>query len=401
MMDTRYCEFCVNLRSVVYCKADAAYLCLSCDTKVHSANPLSNRHHRTLICESCRRRPTYVRCYDHHKFMCRGCDLSQHDATSSQHRKRVMNSYVGSPSARDLGILWGFDLNQFLDDHRFGSNSSASANTSVVGFETDEHIKEVCGGIQAFVVLQQLVDLLKVQTSDIDHISSVIRYQEHKLESDVYQFSQQFLLGGGRPHHHETGLDPCSSPFTQMDHLESSETEETGLQGGSFWQCKSPVPSSQLWSQNMQDLGVCEEPSCLDDLNIPDIDLTFKNFEELFRTDQEPPSTDQHTSMATSITISESSPKKARYASQIMSLSQSRLSAESSGTMCIESGISPSCGSADHHESATSKRKKNVDIKDPKQGQCGYRKARSFTQKRTKKSEGWKLKSQESGTRSC
>lgn len=43
----------------------------------------------------------------------------------------------------------------------------------------------------------------------------------------------------------------------------------------------------------MQDLGVCEEPSCLDDLNIPDIDLTFRNFEELFRIEQEPKRVDQ------------------------------------------------------------------------------------------------------------
>lgn len=32
----------------------------------------------------------------------------------------------------------------------------------------------------------------------------------------------------------------------------------------------------------MQDLGVCEELGCLDELSMPDIDLTFRNFEELF-----------------------------------------------------------------------------------------------------------------------
>lgn len=131
----RYCEFCVNLRSVVYCKADAAYLCLSCDTKVHSANPLSNRHYRNLICESCRRRPSYVRCYDHQKFMCRGCDLSQHNA-SSKHRKRVVKSYVGCPSARDLGVLWDFDLNPFVD-------CSSRILDQKFGLESNEYIK-VC-----------------------------------------------------------------------------------------------------------------------------------------------------------------------------------------------------------------------------------------------------------------
>ncbi|KAI3817229.1 hypothetical protein L1987_11018 [Smallanthus sonchifolius] len=361
----RYCEFCVNLRSVVYCKADAAYLCLSCDTKVHSANPLSKRHHRTLICDTCRRRPTYVRCYDHQKFMCRGCDLSQHDA-SSQHIKRVMNSYVGCPSARDLGALWGFDLSQF------GSNSCASSNTSVVGLENNVHIKvcsifkmlqqkEIYGGMQASI-LQQLVDLLRVQTSDVDNIPSVIRCEEHKVDkNDIDQSSQQFWLGEEHSDHHEMILDPSSTPFTQLDRLES-ETDETDLQGDPFWLCKSQVPSGQLWSQNMQDLGVCEEPSCLDDLNIPDIDLTFRNFEELFRIEQEPTRVDQDKSMTMHMTNSESSPKKARYTSQFMSFSHSRFSAGSSGTVCIDSGASPSCGSLEHHESATMEGKKNTQL---------------------------------------
>ncbi|KAL8218637.1 hypothetical protein R6Q57_022010 [Mikania cordata] len=386
----RYCEFCVNLRSVVCCKADAAYLCLSCDTKVHSANPLSKRHHRTLICDMCGRRPTYVRCYHHQKFMCRGCDLSQHEA-SSQHIKRVMNSYVGCPSARDLGALWGFDLS------RFGSNSCTSSSTNVVDLETNKHVK-IYGGIQASI-LQQLVDLSRLQTSDVDQIPSGIRCKEHKVaQDDIHQSSQQLWLGEGHPNHHEMIMDSCSSPFIQLDHLES-ETDVIDLQGGPFWQCKSRVPSGQLWSQNMQDLGVCEEPSCLDDLDIPDIDLTFRNFEDLFRIEQEPSRENQDKSATTLVTNSESSPKKARYASQIMLFSHSRFSAESGRTVSIDSGTSPSCRSLEDHESAKLEEKKNIQLQDSKQKQYGYRKARSDTRKRTK-SQSWKFESHGSVARS-
>lgn len=38
----------------------------------------------------------------------------------------------------------------------------------------------------------------------------------------------------------------------------------------------------------MQDIGVCEELVCPDDFNIPDVDMTFQNFEELFGGDQDP-----------------------------------------------------------------------------------------------------------------
>lgn len=37
----------------------------------------------------------------------------------------------------------------------------------------------------------------------------------------------------------------------------------------------------------MQDLGVCEDISSNDDFDIPDVDVTFRNFEELFGGDQD------------------------------------------------------------------------------------------------------------------
>lgn len=45
----------------------------------------------------------------------------------------------------------------------------------------------------------------------------------------------------------------------------------------------------QFMSQNVQDLGLYEDFSCHDNFNnIPDVDMTFKSFEELFGGDQDP-----------------------------------------------------------------------------------------------------------------
>lgn len=38
----------------------------------------------------------------------------------------------------------------------------------------------------------------------------------------------------------------------------------------------------------MQDLRVCKGTFCQDDFNMPDIDLSFRNFENLFSVDQHP-----------------------------------------------------------------------------------------------------------------
>lgn len=127
----KVCEFCTAFRPVIYCKADAALLCLSCDAKVHSANALSNRHLRTLLCDSCRQNPAYIRCLNHRMFMCLGCDRNLHGA-SSQHRKRAIKSYMGCPSARDFVVMWGFELNELENNgtpDRFVSSSCGAGDT--------------------------------------------------------------------------------------------------------------------------------------------------------------------------------------------------------------------------------------------------------------------------------
>jgi hypothetical protein len=144
----KICEFCTALRPVVYCKADAAHLCLSCDAKVHSANALSSRHLRSILCDLCRYRPAYVRCTDHRLFMCRSCDQSQHDG-SYQHQKQVISSYVGCPSAKDFAALWGFELNEAGSSacqDQLVSTSRGSGDSSIVNLDIPRQSSSQSGG---------------------------------------------------------------------------------------------------------------------------------------------------------------------------------------------------------------------------------------------------------------
>ena len=127
------CEFCRALRPVVYCKADAAHLCLSCDAKIHSANTVFNRHQRTVLCENCQGRPAYVQCLDHRMFVCNDCDRSQHISSSQHHHKRTLQSYTGCPSAKDFAALWGFQSDGI--DNKTLSTSCGSCDSSVVNYD--------------------------------------------------------------------------------------------------------------------------------------------------------------------------------------------------------------------------------------------------------------------------
>ncbi|KAJ1382933.1 B-box-type zinc finger [Sesbania bispinosa] len=326
----KVCEFCTALRPLVYCKADAAYLCLSCDAKVHLANALSGRHLRTLVCNSCRYRFAYVQCLDHKMLICRDCDQKLH-TVSLPHQKRAIRTFMGCPSAKDFATLWGFELNEIessVNQDQFASTSCVSSNLNVVkvsggksGIQTgvlsmvskvklDGGSGSQQGQIlycdqERQIILQQIVDLKQFQLNEeSDHSTKINGLQEKDLSPSVYhtlkkldeKFNQQAqnsqdlatnLLEEDSPIV-EQNPETFSSAFSQLDNLSSSSVIDLPLHGELFWSCKSPLKSNQLWSQNIQDLGICEELICQDDFNIPDVDLTFQNFEELFGGDQDP-----------------------------------------------------------------------------------------------------------------
>ncbi|XP_071725991.1 zinc finger protein CONSTANS-LIKE 9-like isoform X2 [Rutidosis leptorrhynchoides] len=101
------CDHCGEARSMVYCRSDAAYLCLSCDRHVHSANALAKRHSRTLVCDRCNSQPASVRCIDEKVSLCQNCDWAGHNG-SSTHSKQTLDCYSGCPSAVELSYIWSF-----------------------------------------------------------------------------------------------------------------------------------------------------------------------------------------------------------------------------------------------------------------------------------------------------
>lgn len=108
------CDFCGEGRATVYCRADSARLCLSCDRQVHNANALSQRHLRTLLCDGCNTRPAAVRCESCQSSLCQTCDYKTHNSNSvnAQHKRHNLECFTGCPSADELATLWACDINE-------------------------------------------------------------------------------------------------------------------------------------------------------------------------------------------------------------------------------------------------------------------------------------------------
>ncbi|EOX97896.1 hypothetical protein QUC31_015447 [Theobroma cacao] len=83
-----WCDVCDKDEAVVFCSADEAALCESCDRRVHHANKLARKHSRfsllhptfkeSPLCDICQVRRAFLFCQEDRAILCRECDLPIH-----------------------------------------------------------------------------------------------------------------------------------------------------------------------------------------------------------------------------------------------------------------------------------------------------------------------------------
>ncbi|KAK3195402.1 hypothetical protein Dsin_026712 [Dipteronia sinensis] len=91
-----WCEVCNKEKATVFCSADEAALCDSCDGRVHDANKLACKHLRfslvnptskqSPLCDICQERRALLFCQEDRAILCRECDLPIHKA--NEHTKK-------------------------------------------------------------------------------------------------------------------------------------------------------------------------------------------------------------------------------------------------------------------------------------------------------------------------
>ncbi|KAL7198887.1 hypothetical protein ACSBR2_021222 [Camellia fascicularis] len=106
----RICDFCGEAKALLYCRADSAKLCFSCDQQVHSTNQLFTKHTRSLLCDSCDSTPASILCSTENLVLCQNCDWEIHSKSlSSIHQRRPLEGFHGCPSVNELLSVLGFE----------------------------------------------------------------------------------------------------------------------------------------------------------------------------------------------------------------------------------------------------------------------------------------------------
>lgn len=100
------CDACESAAAIVFCAADEAALCRSCDEKVHLCNKLASRHVRVGLadpsdvprCDICENAPAFFYCEIDGSSLCLQCDMIVHVGGKRKHgRYLVLRQRVEFP----------------------------------------------------------------------------------------------------------------------------------------------------------------------------------------------------------------------------------------------------------------------------------------------------------------
>ncbi|KAL8136975.1 hypothetical protein V2J09_002976 [Rumex salicifolius] len=98
------CDSCKSSAALLFCRADSAFLCGACDSKIHAANRLASRHERVWMCEVCEQAPAAVTCKADAAALCTSCDRDIHSANplARRHERVPVVPFYHTPS--DLSV---------------------------------------------------------------------------------------------------------------------------------------------------------------------------------------------------------------------------------------------------------------------------------------------------------
>ncbi|XP_034917627.1 zinc finger protein CONSTANS-LIKE 4 [Populus alba] len=143
-MASKLCDSCKSATATLFCRADSAFLCISCDSKIHAANKLASRHARVSVCEVCEQAPAHFTCKADAAALCVTCDRDIHSANplASRHERVPITPFFDSSSTVHGG---GAPVN-LLEDRYFDEVDGGRGDVSREEAEAESWLLPNPGG---------------------------------------------------------------------------------------------------------------------------------------------------------------------------------------------------------------------------------------------------------------
>ncbi|CAN6918899.1 unnamed protein product [Brassica oleracea] len=224
------CDYCATTQAIIYCKYDLAKLCLKCDVHVHSPNPLSRRHMRSLICEKCFSQPAVIRCLDQKVSYCQGCQWHVRSCSALGHRLQSLEPFSGCPSPTEFSRMWSSILEpsvSSLVNPSIGSLPSVDPNNDMFEMSKINELDDLIGS--SYSMMSQNITYIQNLSDQSSFFSGDSKGCPHlilKLEEGEEDLCEGLNLDNA-PLNFDVGDDIiCCSP---QEHIESDQTLPNGL----------------------------------------------------------------------------------------------------------------------------------------------------------------------------
>ncbi|KAK6151496.1 hypothetical protein DH2020_014131 [Rehmannia glutinosa] len=116
-VETKPCDYCTSAAAVLFCRADAAFMCLGCDAKVH--NPGDKvKHERVWMCDVCEQAPAAVTCKADAAALCVTCDRDIHSANplARRHERAPVIPFYDTTAAAELMVPVSSSAHNVFDE---------------------------------------------------------------------------------------------------------------------------------------------------------------------------------------------------------------------------------------------------------------------------------------------
>lgn len=240
-VSAKHCDTCKSAKAAVFCRADVAFLCFSCDSRIHRTDTkFPIRHERVWLCDVCEQAPASITCKADAATLCVSCDADIHSANNlaSRHDRVpiepffdeaesiVRSASVGLmlPPAK-IEVCGGTCRQDELEVVSWLPNLNHGDFKVVEGAHMKVAPAAVVGNHGLF--LNEMESLLDLEFGN----GGMDRFHSAAMDSLVPAHTKSVpalantVISQNRPQENCFGIDFCRSKFSSFDYLPPSLTQ--------------------------------------------------------------------------------------------------------------------------------------------------------------------------------
>ncbi|KAG5225825.1 zinc finger protein [Salix suchowensis] len=261
-VEAKRCDSCKTVAAAAFCRADSAFLCLNCDTKIHHGQvnrKIMSRHERVWMCEVCEQAPAAVTCKADAAALCVTCDADIHSANplARRHERVPVEPFYDSAES----IVKTSPAFNFL----------VPGENGVSGYDQNEDGEGVSWLLQSNHTANDLNSKLQIEnpvvkTGDV-FFSEMDPFLDFEYQNSMDASYEQIHGGAGAGADSVVPVQTKPAPLPVINHESCFDIDFCRSKLTSF--CYSSQSLSHSVSSSSLDVGVVPDGNSMSDISHP------------------------------------------------------------------------------------------------------------------------------------